>query len=66
MNAFEAAENNRRSGELQKEQETLISSQNKSPNKDATSIPWQHSCALQLRSTSGHCSSKGHMRPIFL
>jgi ubiquinone/menaquinone biosynthesis C-methylase UbiE len=38
MNAFEAAEKNGRAGELQKELETLFSSQNKSPSKDTTSI----------------------------
>jgi ubiquinone/menaquinone biosynthesis C-methylase UbiE len=39
MNAFEAAEKNGRADELQKELEALFNSQNKSPNKDATSIP---------------------------
>jgi SAM-dependent methyltransferase len=39
MNAFEAAEKNGRAGDLQKELETLFNSQNKSPAKDATSIP---------------------------
>ena len=39
MNAFEAAEKNGRAGDLQKELEVLFSSQNKSPSKDATSIP---------------------------
>src|SRR5262245_46196812 len=39
MNAFEAAEKNGRAGDLQKELEDLFNSQNKSPNKDATSIP---------------------------
>ena len=39
MNAFEAAEKNGRAGDLQKELEALFNSQNKSPNKDATSIP---------------------------
>lgn len=39
MNAFEAAEKNGRAGDLQKELEALFSSQNKSPSKDATSIP---------------------------
>jgi SAM-dependent methyltransferase len=39
MNAFEAAEKNGRAADLQKELETLFNSQNKSPNKDATSIP---------------------------
>jgi SAM-dependent methyltransferase len=39
MNAFEAAEKNGRAGELQKELETLFESQNKSANKDATTIP---------------------------
>ncbi len=39
MSAFEAAEKNGRAADLQKELETLFSSQNKSPNKDATSIP---------------------------
>jgi hypothetical protein len=39
MNAFEAAEKNCRAGELQKELEALFNSQNKSPSKDATSIP---------------------------
>ena len=39
MNAFEAADKNGRAGDLQKELETLFSSQNKSPSKDATSIP---------------------------
>jgi hypothetical protein len=39
MNAFEAAEKNGRAGDLQKELEALFNSQNKSPAKDATSIP---------------------------
>jgi hypothetical protein len=39
MNAFEAAEKNGRAGDLQKELEALFNSQNKSPGKDATSIP---------------------------
>jgi hypothetical protein len=39
MNAFEAAEKNGRAGELQKELEVLFNGQNKSPRKDATSIP---------------------------
>ena len=39
MNAFEAAESNGRSADLQKELEDLFNNQNKSPSKDATSIP---------------------------
>jgi ubiquinone/menaquinone biosynthesis C-methylase UbiE len=39
MNAFEAAEKNGRAADLQKELEDLFSSQNKSPDKSATSIP---------------------------
>jgi len=39
MNAFEAAEKNGRANDLQKELEVLFNSQNKSPSKDATSIP---------------------------
>ncbi len=39
MNAFEAAEKNGRSADLKKELEDLFNSQNKSPRKDATSIP---------------------------
>jgi len=39
MNAFEAAEKNGRSGDLQKELDVLFNSQNKSPCKNATSIP---------------------------
>jgi len=39
MNAFEAAEKNGRAGDLQKELEALFNSQNKSPSKNATSIP---------------------------
>jgi ubiquinone/menaquinone biosynthesis C-methylase UbiE len=39
MNAFEAAEKNGRAGDLQKELEVLFNSQNKSPGKNATSIP---------------------------
>jgi SAM-dependent methyltransferase len=39
MNAFEAAEKNGRAADLQKELEGLFNSQNKSPSKDATSIP---------------------------
>jgi SAM-dependent methyltransferase len=38
MNAFEAAEKNKRAGDLQKELEALFNSQNKSARKDATSI----------------------------
>ena len=48
MNAFEAAEKNGRAGDLQKELEVLFNSQNKSPSKDATSIP-----ATFLRVTVG-------------
>jgi ubiquinone/menaquinone biosynthesis C-methylase UbiE len=39
MNAFEAAEKNGRAADLRKELEDLFNSQNKSPRKDATSIP---------------------------
>ena len=38
MNAFEAAENNGKAQELQAELEDLFKSQNKSSNKDTTSI----------------------------
>lgn len=44
MNAFEAAEKNGRSGDLLKELETLFNSQNKSPRKEATSIPATFLC----------------------
>jgi ubiquinone/menaquinone biosynthesis C-methylase UbiE len=49
MNAFEAAEKNGRAGDLQEELEDLFNSQNKSPSKDATSIP-----ATFLRVTVSH------------
>jgi SAM-dependent methyltransferase len=39
MNAFDAAEKDGRATDLQNELEALFNSQNKSPNKDATSIP---------------------------
>ena len=39
MNAFEAAEKNGRAGDLQKELEALFNRQNKSPSKNASSIP---------------------------
>ena len=39
MNAFEAAEEKGRSGELKKELDDLFNSQNKSPVAGATSIP---------------------------
>jgi ubiquinone/menaquinone biosynthesis C-methylase UbiE len=39
MNAFDAAEQNGRATDLQRELEALFDSQNKSPRKDATSIP---------------------------
>jgi len=39
MNAFEAAEKNGRAADLQNELEALFNSQNKSPRKNATSIP---------------------------
>jgi len=39
MNAFDAAEKNGRAADLQKELEALFTSQNQSPNKNATSIP---------------------------
>ena len=39
MNAFEAAKKNGRAGDLRKELEGLFNSQNKSPSKNATSIP---------------------------
>ncbi len=39
MNAFETAEKNGRAADLEKELDALFMSQNKSPNKSATSIP---------------------------
>ena len=39
MNAFDAAEKNGRAADLQRELEALFEAQNKSPSKDATSIP---------------------------
>jgi ubiquinone/menaquinone biosynthesis C-methylase UbiE len=39
MNAFDAAEKNGRAADLQKELEALFTSQNKSPNKNTTSVP---------------------------
>jgi len=39
MNAFDAAEKNGTASDLQKELEILFESQNKSPHKEATSIP---------------------------
>jgi hypothetical protein len=39
MNAFDAAEKNGKAADLQKELEDLFNRQNKSPNKNATSIP---------------------------
>jgi hypothetical protein len=39
MNAFEAAEKNGKSSELQRELEELFNSQNKSNDKNTTSIP---------------------------
>jgi len=39
MSAFEAAEKNGRAGDLQKELEELFNRENKSPDKNATSIP---------------------------
>ena len=39
MNAFEAAEKEGRAADLQRELEALFNSQNKSPRKEATSIP---------------------------
>ena len=39
MNAFDAAEKSGRADELQRELEALFNGQNKSPSKDATSIP---------------------------
>ena len=39
MNAFDAAEKNGRASDLQKELEALLTSQNKGPSKDVTSIP---------------------------
>ena len=39
MNAFDAAEKNGRAAELQNELEALFHRENKSPNKEATSIP---------------------------
>ena len=39
MSAFEAAEKNGRTAELQKQLEDLFNSQNKSPTKTTTSIP---------------------------
>ncbi len=44
MNAFEAAEKNGRSDNLQKELNDLFNSQNKSPRKGATSIPTNFLC----------------------
>ena len=39
MNAFDAAEKNGRADDLQKELDALFNLQNKSPNKNTTSIP---------------------------
>ena len=39
MNAFDAAEKNGRAADLKRELEALFNAQNKSPSKDATSIP---------------------------
>ena len=39
MNAFDAAEKDGRAASLQKELQALFEGQNKSPSKDATSIP---------------------------
>ena len=39
MNAFEAADKNGRSADLQSELEALFHAQNKAAGKDATSIP---------------------------
>jgi hypothetical protein len=39
MNAFEAAADNGREGDLQTELDALFNAQNASPNGDATSIP---------------------------
>ena len=39
MNAFDAAEKNGRTADLQRDLEALFDAQNKSPRKDATSIP---------------------------
>ena len=39
MNAFEAAGKNGRADDLQKQLEVLFNSQNKSPSKNATTIP---------------------------
>jgi SAM-dependent methyltransferase len=39
MNAFDAAEKNGRTADLQQELEALFTSQNKSPDKNSTSIP---------------------------
>jgi hypothetical protein len=39
MNAFDAAEKNGRAADLQNELEALFTSQNKSPDKNTTSIP---------------------------
>ena len=39
INAFEAADRNGRAGDLQKELDALFNSQNKSPNKNNTSVP---------------------------
>ncbi len=39
MNAFEAAEKNGKASDLQHELEDLFNSQNKSTNKNTTSIP---------------------------
>jgi len=39
MNAFDAADQNGRASQLQKELEALFEQQNQNPNKNATSIP---------------------------
>jgi SAM-dependent methyltransferase len=44
MNAFEAADKNGRAGDLLKKLQTLFNSHNKSPRKDATSIPATFLC----------------------
>jgi hypothetical protein len=58
MNAFEAAEKNGRAGDLQKELEALFSRENKSPNRNATSIRGSflrgHRCAQLVPEPARH------------
>lgn len=60
MNAFEAAEANGRTAELEQELVALFTAQNDSPTADTTSIPATFlRVTVAVRRANGHCPTAG-------